>query len=290
MVSQVSSPRRPGFAVICVPLLYDCVPELTEPTCLKHVGGRPISGRNQRFNAAYVMNPLDSTKPRDEESHSHSAGTAEPEHFAVVGLVGGIGSGKSAVSGWAGERLRIHAIDADKIGHQVLTEPEVIQQLTRRFGEQILDADGKILRPELGRLVWGDDPEHQQARKDLEAISHPAIRQEIQRRIARAKQSGDCGVFLDAAVMLESGWSRVCDRIVFVDTPAEIRQQRVEQTRGWSAEQWRAREESQWSTEKKRDRADFVVDNSGSVDQAGQQLLSYCKSEFGWQTSAKNPS
>ncbi|WP_237228923.1 dephospho-CoA kinase [Rubinisphaera sp. JC750] len=236
------------------------------------------------------MKPLDQRTPSEGGNTSHSAGTAEPEHFAVVGLVGGIGSGKSAVSSWVGNRLQIDVIDADKIGHQVLTEPEVIQQLTRRFGEQILGPDGEIQRPELGRLVWGDEPERQQARKDLEAISHPAIRREIQRRIARAKQSGDCGVFLDAAVMLETGWSSVCDRVVFIDTPAEIRQRRVEQTRGWSVEQWQARERSQWSTEDKRERADFVVDNSGSVDQAGQQLLSYCKTQFGWQTSARNPS
>jgi len=234
--------------------------------------------------------PSTGQKPSEANNRTQLAGTAESEYFAVVGLVGGIGSGKSAVSSWAGERLQIHAIDADKIGHQVLTDPEVKQQLTLRFGAQILGSDGEIQRPELGRLVWGDEPERQQARKDLEAITHPAIRQEIQRRIARAKQSGDCGVFLDAAVMLESGWSSVCDRIVFVDTPAEIRQQRVVQTRGWTAEQWRAREESQWSTDQKRERADVVVDNSGSVDQAGQQLLSYCKSEFGWQTTAKNPS
>ncbi len=202
--------------------------------------------------------------------------------FAVVGIVGGVGSGKSAVSRWVSSQIPVVAIDADRVGHQVLTSELVKQQLVQNFGPGILGPSGEIERPRLGALVWGETFEQVQARRKLESIVHPVIRQQISQQIEAAKQNHQWGVLLDAAVMLESGWSRVCDSLIFVDVPDKIRLQRVMENRGWTQQQWQERENSQFSVDEKRKRADFVVDNSGNVEQAGDQLLGYLKEKYGW--------
>ncbi|HTI50492.1 MAG TPA: dephospho-CoA kinase, partial [Planctomycetaceae bacterium] len=88
---------------------------------------------------------------------------------------------------------------------------------------------------------------------------------------ARSRPGVEC-IVLDAALLLEAGWRRLCDRVIFVDAPDEQRFQRVATSRGWSADQLRAREESQFTLERKRMEADDVVDNSHSAEHACSQL------------------
>ncbi len=208
--------------------------------------------------------------------------------FAVVGIVGGVGSGKSAVTSWVADHWPLARIDGDRIGHAVLRHPQVKQQLVEHFGRDILDGAGEIARNKLGRLVWGQGEPHVQARNLLERIVHPRIREEIQQQIHDARASGKWGVLLDAAVMLESGWSETCDRLVFIETPEEERRRRVASQRGWDEAQWREREQSQLTLDEKRARVHFIVDNSGTVEQAGQQLMEYLQQQFGWRTPGYN--
>lgn len=79
-------------------------------------------------------------------------------------------------------------------------------------------------------------------------------------------------VILDAALLLEGGWDATCDWLIFIDTPQQLREQRVKDNRGWSAEELARREASQLSIDAKKDRADFVIDNSGSIDDAAAQM------------------
>ena len=79
-------------------------------------------------------------------------------------------------------------------------------------------------------------------------------------------------VILDAALLLEGGWDATCNWLIFIDTPLHLRQQRVQETRNWSAEELARREASQWSIEAKKGRADFVIDNSGSIEQAAIRM------------------
>ncbi len=201
---------------------------------------------------------------------SHSAKFPVP----VVGIVGGIGSGKSSVARWVAEREPWLQIDADKVGHAVLEQPEVRRQLVAAFGPEILGETGSIDRRRLAMQVFGSDADRATARARLEAIVHPAIRQEIERKISGIDRQQFPGVLLDAAVLLEANWADVCNAIVFIDTPLADRQQRV-QARGWSAEELANREASQWPLDRKRACATISIPNTGAVSTAGTRLREF---------------
>ncbi len=191
----------------------------------------------------------------------------------VIGLVGGIGSGKSALAQITADRHNFVIIDADAIGHDVLRDPSVREAVRARFGGGVFDKQNQILRSALAQRVFGSSAEASSRRADLEAIVHPAIQKAILQQIntIRSDESA-AGVFLDAAVMLEAGWARVVDYIVFVEVPYEVRLKRVEETRNWDDTELKKREASQLALEKKRELADFVLQNAADLESAVAQL------------------
>jgi dephospho-CoA kinase len=187
----------------------------------------------------------------------------------VVGLVGEIGAGKSRVA----ERLAARGafvLDADAVGHALLSQRPVRERVVARFGEGILDRSADagegpppIDRRALGAIVFADPA----ALRDLEAILHPRMRRTFERAIAREVRRGRAGaVVLDAAILLEKGWDDLCDRVVFVEAPRDERLARLEAQRGWTDEVLQARERVQWPPERKRARADAVVVNASGLD------------------------
>lgn len=201
-----------------------------------------------------------------------SPGSAQPQlaRVPLVGIVGGVGAGKSSVVRNV-KSLRLHFIDADRIGHDQLALKVIREQIVTTFGDQVLDSLGNVSRPALAALVFGDAPEKQNNRQRLNAIVHPAIRSEIRRRISSAPQDVDA-IILDAALLLEAGWADECNAVIFIDTSLEQRQKRVAETRGWSTEELERREASQLGLEEKRGRSDFCVNNSGDIAEAAQQM------------------
>ncbi len=188
-----------------------------------------------------------------------------------MGLVGGVGSGKSTLARRAADRFGFVVIDADAAGHRALSDPDVESQIRRRFGDDVFSVDGAVDRSKLAKLVFGTGPEFTEAKADLEAITHPVIRREFERRIAEATASGAPAVLFDAAVLLESGWRDACDAVLFVEAPEVVRKERVA-SRGWSQGDWARREASQLPLDEKRRRSDAVIDNSGSLDAAAGEL------------------
>jgi len=181
----------------------------------------------------------------------------------VLGLVGGVGSGKSFVAASLAARRNVAVIAADPIGHEVLKRSSVKAQVRQHFGDQVFAPDGEIDRPRLGALVFGDEPAVQSRRRQLEAITHPEITREVQRRIDDCQsRPGLEAIVIDAALLLEAGWQSLCDHRVFVESRWADRQQRVAQSRGWSAEELTRREASQWPLERKRAACDAVVHNT----------------------------
>ena len=181
----------------------------------------------------------------------------------LIGLVGGIGSGKSSVAGHFRDQGAA-VIDADAIAHDVLRKPAIRDRLVPRFGNRVLDASGEIDRPRLGMIVFEDAA----ARRDLEAIVHPAIAEEIREEILRGQADlAITGIVLDAPLLLEVGYGSICDKIVYVDAPREVRLTRVA-ARGWDEAELARREAAQMPLEKKLAAADFVVDNGGTVESA----------------------
>lgn len=196
----------------------------------------------------------------------------------IVGLLGGVASGKSLVARQFCE-LGAGLLDGDRAGHEVLRQAEVIQAARARWGERILGPDGQIDRAALGRIVFpppqgcgeqlGD--ENNAELEFLEQLTHPRIGELLRHEARRLAATGKWLAVLDAAVMLKAGWDRLCDKIVFVDAPREIRLARALE-RGWSEEEFTAREAAQESLIVKRERADMVIDNSGSPEMTQAQV------------------
>lgn len=188
-------------------------------------------------------------------------GPARPtDAVPVLGLVGGIGSGKSHV-GREFQELGATVIEADGFGHEALRQPDIKAKAVEYWGEGILDGTGAIDRRTLGRIVFGDERE----RETLERLVFPWIEKRIRSELGKAQSSPMTPlIVLDAAIMMESGWSGICDALVFVDAPDEVRFERVARHRGWTREDWQRREASQWDLAAKRQAAQHVVMNAGS--------------------------
>jgi dephospho-CoA kinase len=186
----------------------------------------------------------------------------------VVGLIGGIGSGKSQVAA-AFARHGARIIAGDQLGQAALRDPDIRARVASRWGEDIVDENGEIDRRRLAAIVFADPEE----RKALEAITHPWIRQRIRAEIEEACSDPRVPfVVFDAAVMLEAGWNVVCDRLVFIEAPRAQRLERVARQRGWSEKEVDSREQAQLPLTEKAIRADHVVDNSASLEHLNRQV------------------
>ncbi len=186
----------------------------------------------------------------------------------VIGLIGGIGSGKSRVAAEFARRGAV-IIAGDQLGHDALRQPAVKEQVVGRWGTTVLDESGDIDRRKLARIVFADAGELQA----LEGMTFPWIEQGITQGIRQAQENpGVRLVVLDAAVLLEAGWNKNCDRLVYVDAPDAERLARVAAQRGWSAKEVEARTAAQLPLAKKRSRADAVIDNSRSPEDLAAQV------------------
>src|SRR5205807_8561656 len=186
----------------------------------------------------------------------------------VVGLIGGIGSGKSRVAAaFAGYGARV--ISGDTLGHEALDQPHIKKKVAERWGSRVLDQQGRIDRRSLGTIIFADAAE----RKELEALVHPYIKGRLAEEIAAARANKDVNLILvDAAVMVEAGWSEHCDRILFVDAPWELRLRRLAGQRGWTPKEVEACENAQMPLDEKKARADAVLENSGTVEGLQEQV------------------
>lgn len=189
----------------------------------------------------------------------------------VIGVIGGVASGKSLVCDHF-RQLGATLLNADHEGHAVLEEPAIKRALRNRWGDAIFRPDGTVDRPHVARLVFAPPPDGPRERAFLDRTTHPRIGERLLERLAERRRSNEreC-VILDAALLLEAGWNRLCDAIVFVDATDDQRRQRAE-SRGWSAEQWRAREAAQMPLDDKRKQADWIIDNSQSPDDTRGQV------------------
>lgn len=188
-----------------------------------------------------------------------------PTKPLVIGLCGGIAAGKSAVAAAFAARGLCH-VDADRLAREVAARPEILAAMVDQFGPGILDAQGTLDRKSLAQKVFVDPA----ARKQLEAITHPPVRAAIRRELEAATMAGN-SVLLDIPLLLESGWVPVCDHVVFVHASDAVRALRAA-GRGWDERELARREAAQAPLSEKRARAQFVIDNDGSVEQMQRQV------------------
>lgn len=188
--------------------------------------------------------------------------------MVVVGLTGGIGCGKSTVAKLLADRGAVW-IDADRIAREVV-EPgtDGYGEVVKAFGEEILNPDGSIDRPALGRIVFGDDRQ----RKRLEGIVHPRVGVRILQDVQTHRDT-DHVVVLDVPLLMEvrEGSASLADVIVVVAASEDVALERLEQ-RGLPREDAKARMAAQASLEEKIAAADHVVWNDGSLDELEKKV------------------
>lgn len=178
----------------------------------------------------------------------------------VIGLTGGIGSGKSAVAHILAE-LGCIVSNSDAEARDVLNEPDVKQQLIDWWGRSVISDDGTPDRSHIASLVFNDPSERQR----LEALVHPRVEQRRHAAFAAAPESAPALV-IDAPLLLEAGLDRKCDAVLFVDADRDVRLSRLRAERGWDEQELTRREDSQMPLDEKRKRADYVVVNNGGKE------------------------
>jgi len=203
----------------------------------------------------------------------------------IIGLIGRIGVGKSTVAARFAAHGG-HVIDADRIAHDVLGDPDVIRQIAGRFGAEVLDADGRIRRPAVADRVFGPTPDHARALEWLESFVHPRVHSRITDELTalEAREGGrippESGtvVVLDVPLLVQAGWADRCDRLVEVTCSEEVRRQRLA-ARHWNLAQQEAREAA-WN--RKYSAATLPSEKLSSVDASGDLAYTHSQVDLIW--------
>ena len=185
----------------------------------------------------------------------------------VLGLTGGIGSGKTVV-GEMFARLGAEVIDADQLARDVVEPGQpALDEIVKRFGSEILLADGRLDRPKLGRIIFADAA----ARAALNAITHPRIRERMDAAVT-ARREREGVLILDIPLLYENARTTPVEKVivVWVDPQTQIR--RLHERGGLTSEEARQRMAAQMPLDEKRALADHVIDNSGSLDTTRRQV------------------
>ena len=187
----------------------------------------------------------------------------------IIGVTGGVGAGKSTVLNYLEKRYGAKLILADLVGHEVM-EPghEAYEQVVKAFGQEIVSEDKTIDRKVLGAIVFADEKK----RMILNRIIHPAVRQEILRRLEEAELLHLSYVVVEAALFLEENYDAFCDETWYIYTDEKIRRQRLKESRGYSDERIDQIFRSQKTHEEFQKRCMFMIDNNGSEEETFRQI------------------
>ncbi len=214
---------------------------------------------------AEVAGPKGLAHPRLGLPMLDSRSAHDPDRGSFVfGVIGGIAAGKSEVARLlAGPGGLV--LDADRLAREELESPAGRERLLGRYGPGILGPDGRPDRAALSERLFGDPGE----RRWVEGWIHPAVGVRMDRELAEAQSQGRARIVLDIPLLLESEAARplseACDALVFVEASSEVREARVRRSRGWPLGELARREAAQLDLERKRARADHVIENQGDL-------------------------
>jgi len=196
----------------------------------------------------------------------------------IIGILGGIGSGKSTVAAEFA-KLGCKVIDADKIAHELLDEPVVKEKIIASFGRAILDSDDKIDREKLADVVFADartcDYTSTGANRlsSLNRIIHPLVIQRAEELIKQYdRQNQVKAIVLDMPLLVEVGWDKRCDRLIFVNCEQKLRLNRAKKL-GFEKKQIKIRENFQISLDNKADLADNTIENNSDFSALARQVV-----------------
>lgn len=180
-----------------------------------------------------------------------------PTRPIIIGLAGGVASGKSAVAAELAA-LGCTVCDSDADARRALDRPDVRSQIMQWWGGETFDDQGHADRTKIAAIVFKDPAQ----RTRLERLVHPIVHAERAKQIEQAARRGAPAVVIDAPLLFEAGVDRECDAVVFVDTPREVRLARAVDARGWDEHEFDRREQAQMPVEEKRAKARFAIVNT----------------------------
>jgi dephospho-CoA kinase len=187
----------------------------------------------------------------------------------VIGLTGGIASGKSVVSQMLGEQGAV-VVDADKVGHEAyIRGTGCYDAVVAAFGPVVVGSGGEIDRKALGGKVFGDPAQ----RKRLENIVWPWMRSTMDLRLGALRAAGVPVVVLEAAVLIEADWVPLVDQVWLVTVEPSVARERVVQRNGLTPEQADARIAAQLSNEARARHAQVIIDNNGTLEDLRQRVM-----------------
>jgi dephospho-CoA kinase len=207
---------------------------------------------------------------------SEKIGTT-PNDMKIIGLTGGIGSGKSTVASMLADN-GAYVIDADKVGHEVYYKGGLAwDAVVKAFGTDILNENGDIDRRKLAATVFHDNEKLNM----LDAIVHPIIAREVSRRIDNARGKGVELVIVEAALLIESGWYKMVDEVWLITADQEIRLHRIMQRDDISIEEARLRMQSQMPDDEKAEYADIIIVNNNGMEDLKRKVKEALQREGG---------
>ena len=187
----------------------------------------------------------------------------------IIGLTGGIGSGKTSVASKL-RALGARVFDADEVAkNAVLPGTEGFRKVVEIFGTRIVDAEGKLDRTVLAEIVFND----KESLKTLEEIIHGYVWQETDKFLIECRQAGERAVILDVPLLIECGWYKKVDEVWLVALPVEKQIMRTMERSGMTAEAVQARIAAQMSLDEKKKYATLIIDNSGTWEETEKQVI-----------------
>ncbi|WP_163581592.1 dephospho-CoA kinase [Gracilibacillus saliphilus] len=192
----------------------------------------------------------------------------------IIGLTGNIATGKSTISNMIQEKYLIPVIDADIVSREVVEPGEqALEKIAVTFGEEILLEDGTLNRKLLGSIIFQD----QSKREQLNAIVHPAVRKRMISKKEELLQQGYQSIVMDIPLLFENNLTYLVEKTIVVYTTEDVQLQRLIERNDLTVKEARNRMNSQMNIEEKRELADAVIDNSGSIEESEIQLINILK-------------
>lgn len=186
----------------------------------------------------------------------------------VIGLTGGMGSGKSTVAAMLREK-GAQVIEADQVGHEVYRpDSEGFREVVEAFGQGVVGPDGAIDRSRLARIAFSDV----EALRRLNAITHPRIKAALAQRLEELRRAGTTVAVVEAALLIEAGWAELVDQVWLTVVSEELAVERVMAGSGLSRPQVEARLRAQLGDEERRKYAQVVIDNSGILEELWRRV------------------
>ena len=186
----------------------------------------------------------------------------------IIGILGGIGSGKSTVAACFAE-LGCVVIDADAIAHEILDQADISEKLIDRWGTEVLDSKGVVKRDKVAEHVFDSEEELD----FLNALVHPRVLERVEVLIDAHRSDSDIsGIVLDMPLLMEVGWEKKCDFLIFVNCSEDKRLERIAKNAKIDIEQLKKRENFQISLDKKKEKAHYVVSNNSDKSDMAEQI------------------